>query len=123
VNDQSLPITQNLHAALLHLRHSNYSRIIWVDAICIDHENDKEKEHQVVLIAEIFAKADRVVVWLGEAADNSDEALEAIRLMAEKSASSSHAESAKLSIMQLLQRPWFERIWVRTEALYAIRIN
>jgi hypothetical protein len=31
-------------------------------------------------MARIYAQANRVVVWLGEAADNSDQALEEIRV-------------------------------------------
>jgi hypothetical protein len=109
VNDQNLHITQNLYTALLRLQDHLCSRVIWIDAICIDQGNTKEKEHQIPLIAEIYAKARRVVVWLGEAEDDSDQALEDIRLIGE-------GVTARLSsptISKLLQRSWFKRIWVR----------
>ena len=48
----------------------------WTDGICINQANEKEKEDQIALMAEIYAKASRVVVWLGEAKDDSDRALE-----------------------------------------------
>ena len=35
-------------------------------------------------MAKIYSKASRVIVWLGESADNSDEALEVIRVAAYK---------------------------------------
>jgi hypothetical protein len=108
-----LHVTQNLYTALLRLQDHSCSRIIWVDAICIDQANEKEKEYQIPLVAEIYAKASRVVVWLGEAEADSDRALEAIRLTGEKSVKVSNAEVFQQAILQLLQRPWFRRIWVR----------
>jgi hypothetical protein len=108
VNDQNLHITQNLYTALLRLQDHLCSRVIWIDAICIDQGNGKEKEHQIPLMTEIYAKARRVVVWLGEVEDDSDQALEEIRLTAEGAT----ARFSSPAISKLLQRPWFERIWV-----------
>jgi hypothetical protein len=70
-----LPITANLYAALLHLRDRLIERIIWVDAICIDQDNQTERAQQVQSMAKIYCKANRVIVWLGEAAADSDQAL------------------------------------------------
>jgi hypothetical protein len=50
-----------------------------VDAVCIDQKNDKEKVQQIQIMPKIYSQANRVLVWLGEAADNSDQALEEIR--------------------------------------------
>lgn len=112
VNNQNLHITENLYMALLSLRDDPCSRVMWVDAICINQVDQKEKEDQIPLMAEIYAKARRVVVWLGEAGGDSDQALEEIRRAGEKSASLLGAESSKEAIRQLLERPWFQRIWV-----------
>lgn len=114
VKDQVLHITRNLYIALLRLQDHLCSRVIWIDAICIDQKNKEEKADQIPLIAEIYAKARRVLVWLGEAENNSDRALEEIRLTAE--GVTTHPLNAKPSeqaISKLLQRPWFRRIWVR----------
>jgi hypothetical protein len=112
VNHQNLHVTQNLHGALLRLRHDLWPRIVWIDAICIDQSNNKEKEHQIQMMAEIYAKASRVVVWLGEADDSSDEAMEQLRLAGEDSTRESSTETDADAISQLLQRPWFRRVWV-----------
>jgi hypothetical protein len=64
VGDGSLQVTRNLHAALQSLRDCFIERIIWIDAVCINQDDDEEKGRQVQLMAEIFAKACRVVVWL-----------------------------------------------------------
>ena len=112
IDNNSLNITQNLYTALLYLRDHVCARIIWADAICIDQANEKEKEDQIPLMAEIYAKAHHVVVWLGEAEDDSDRALEIIRLTGENSARLSNTESTQQAVVQVLQRPWFRRIWV-----------
>jgi hypothetical protein len=113
INNQNLAVTDNLHAALLRLRDSSLERILWVDAICINQENLKEQGQQVQLMAKIYSKATRVLVWLGETADNSDIALERIRIAAEnESLYSLNDETIQQAILALLQRPWFRRIWV-----------
>ena len=115
VNNQHLPITENLYTALLHLQDGPCARVIWVDAICIDQANKKEKSVQIPLMAEIYAKARQVIVWLGKAEADSDRALEEIRRAGENSATISSAESSQEAIRQLVKRPWFERVWVLQE--------
>jgi hypothetical protein len=113
INKQNLAVTENLHAALLRLRDRSFERILWIDAICIDQDNLEEKSQQVQLMAKIYSKASHVLVWLGETADNSDKALERIRIAAEnESPDSLNDKTIQQAILALLQRPWFRRIWV-----------
>ncbi|KAK6600797.1 het domain protein [Botrytis cinerea] len=121
VNGHSLIVRANLHSALLRLRDPVLDRIIWIDAICINQEDLNERGHQVQLMAKIYSKASQVVVWLGEAADNSDLALEEIVIAANQSEISSRKTTRK-AIIALLQRPWFRRIWVLQEAAAARHI-
>jgi hypothetical protein len=108
-----LSVSTNLYAALSRLRDRDFARTLWVDAICIDQANQEEKEHQIQSMAKIYGHASRVVVWLGEAADDSDLALEAIRLAgAKKSTNSVDSERTQQAVLALLRRPWFRRIWV-----------
>jgi hypothetical protein len=114
VNEHSLPITTNLHSALLCLRNRFIDRILWVDALCIHQNDNEEKGQQIRLMAEIYSKASRVIIWLGEAEKDSDLALEKIHLAADDpSANFLDNELSKQAIRTLLQRPWFKRIWVR----------
>jgi hypothetical protein len=106
-------VTENLHEALLRLRYRYVERIIWIDALCIHQEDEREKEQQIQLMAKIYGQASRVVVWLGETADKSDQALRNIRHAAGPGAKeSSSYEYNYQEITALLQRPWFRRIWV-----------
>ncbi|KAK3947007.1 heterokaryon incompatibility protein-domain-containing protein [Pseudoneurospora amorphoporcata] len=84
-----------------------------------DKPYEEEKGHQVQSMAKIYAKASRVIVWLGEEAAGSDQALEEIRIAAELS---TKELDNKAGILTLLQRPWFQRIWVLQEVAAARHI-
>ena len=122
INKQNLDVTRNLHAALLRLRDRSFERILWVDAICINQEDLQEQGQQVQLMARIYSQAARVLVWLGETADDSDNALDRILIAAENGSSSLNDEAIQQPILALLRRPWFQRIWVsRSSTLYGDR--
>jgi hypothetical protein len=110
-------VTRNLHTALVHLRDHQIPRFLWVDAVCINQTNEEEKERQILLMAVIFAKASRVIVWLGEARHGSNQALELIREACEKSKSLAVTNVSKKAISRLLDRQWFRRIWVRNKLI------
>ena len=59
-------ITQNLDAALRHVRCTDRPRYLWVDAICIDQSNTAERGHQVRLMRSIYKIARQVLIWIGE---------------------------------------------------------
>ena len=60
-------VTPNCDAALRHLRLRLRSRVLWIDAICIDQQSVREKNEQVPMMGEIYRAATRCVVWLGTA--------------------------------------------------------
>ncbi|KAF4624060.1 hypothetical protein G7Y89_g14116 [Cudoniella acicularis] len=120
VDNNQFPVTVNLHAALSHLRDYSFERIIWVDAICINQNNPQEQGQQVQLMAMIYSKAHRVLVWLGETADDIKGALEDMqRAASEESTNHSVKRINQKAIFNLLQRPWFQRIWVLQEVAAA----
>ena len=59
-------VTENCESALRQLRRRTRARKLWIDAICIDQRNNKERSQQVDIMDMVFANARRVVVWLGE---------------------------------------------------------
>jgi hypothetical protein len=114
IGEHDLLVTVNLHKALSRLRHRSIARIIWVDAVCINQENEKEKEQQIQFMAKIYGQANRVVVWLGETENDSDRALEKIRFAGgKKFINSSNNKTIQQAVLALLDRQWFRRIWVR----------
>src|ERR1700761_8196449 len=48
-------VTDNLSVALQYLRHSDKPRYLWVDAICIDQKNDRERTQQVLQMRLIYS--------------------------------------------------------------------
>lgn len=61
----SLYIYPNLYNILEHLRSQTEDRFLWVDAVCIDQNNHKERSHQVAQMRLVYERAERVVAWLG----------------------------------------------------------
>ncbi|KAK7746681.1 hypothetical protein SLS53_001867 [Cytospora paraplurivora] len=138
-----LRITRNLDEAIRHLRYLDCPRYIWIDALCIDQGNPEERSRQVAYMGRIYWTAPSVVVWLGPRADNSDGALETlqdignqaqfnlIRAQMTGTTDLNHvyrgtptrdlpiAGELFIAIAALLQRPWFERMWIRQEVFKA----
>lgn len=116
VNGCDLHVTRNLYTALVHLRDNQLERILWIDAICINQEDDDEKSEQIPLMRSIYAQADRVVVWLGEAMRDGDDALKIIQRLAGES-SLWRQGSFDPCCLRLLRRDWFQRTWVRKHSI------
>ncbi|RWA03322.1 hypothetical protein EKO27_g11783 [Xylaria grammica] len=65
VNNLKLRIPKNLYEALFALRPSLSPFLLWVDYICINQEDEAEKAWQVGMMRDIYARADRVLAWMG----------------------------------------------------------
>lgn len=72
VNSRPFYITENLWRALADLRYATRPRTIWVDAICINQFDFRERIAQIREMGNIFRLAERVVIWLGPGNDASD---------------------------------------------------
>ena len=75
-------IRSNLEDALRQFRDTDPNTqedlLLWVDALCINQLDDKEKSMQVAMIAEIYSKAHDVHIWLGRGDNVSNTAMEFI---------------------------------------------
>jgi hypothetical protein len=60
-------LTANLTEALPHLVQQSHNKRLWIDQLCINQSDNAEKAVQIGLMAEIYAKAQQVIVWLGAA--------------------------------------------------------
>lgn len=67
VNEHLIEVRENLWNALLQLRENYISRVLWIDALCINQRNYLERNHQVGLMGRIYQQATRVCAWLGGA--------------------------------------------------------
>ncbi len=65
LNGQIFSIRQNLWDFLAMARKNLTDQYFWIDALCIDQTNTKERNHQVQQMGNIYARASAVIVWLG----------------------------------------------------------
>ncbi|KAK1832042.1 heterokaryon incompatibility protein-domain-containing protein [Podospora conica] len=66
VDECCFQATKNLISALRRLRSSVDTRTLWVDAICINQKDNRERTQQVQLMADIYQSARTVDIFLGE---------------------------------------------------------
>ncbi|TPX19109.1 uncharacterized protein E0L32_011182 [Thyridium curvatum] len=62
-----IPITWNLDLALRSLRENRLAEehYLWVDSICINQSDLRERSLQISLISDIYRRAQYTVIWLG----------------------------------------------------------
>lgn len=138
-------VTSNLYSALTHLRLEDSERILWIDALCIDQDNLKERGHQVAQMAQIYGRAERVIAWLGVGSQNPTLLMNCIKALQRKSISYpcnswnagderwdfvwsealievfTHEPDSftkfwlRTSLKELLEEPWFRRVWIVQE--------
>ncbi|KAK0710136.1 heterokaryon incompatibility protein-domain-containing protein [Lasiosphaeria miniovina] len=75
-NGLAMRIQRNAFDMLAHIRHPDWPRVVWIDAVCINQSDIEERSQQVSMMHQIYSSAVSVVVWLGPAADNSHLAVE-----------------------------------------------
>ena len=133
-NGYQVAVTENLDLALRHLRQSNTSVNLWIDQLCINQDDLKEKESQVSLMGRVYERSWNTVIWLGGEADNSSITLDVIRdfntiFQFDVESSTLDPDSFAehhlpipgsrrwVDISKLLARSWFLRTWVMQEAV------
>jgi hypothetical protein len=67
IDDTTFSIGQNLYDALQRFRHERRPRVLWADAICLNQNDNTERNHQVRLMRHIYEKSALTLIWLGEA--------------------------------------------------------
>ncbi|CAI9633017.1 unnamed protein product [Alternaria burnsii] len=109
-----LPVTTNCLASLRRFR-TSIDRLIWVDAICINQYDLRERGHQVSLMRDIFTSAARVLTYLG----GSDHAVKSAIVLPQKDdrLPGQSSQRTDVDISAILRMPYFSRIWVIQEVM------
>ncbi|GKZ91882.1 hypothetical protein AnigIFM59636_004562 [Aspergillus niger] len=118
----SLPIRENLFCALHRLRRKDQNVTLWVDALCIDQENNAEKTRQLGCMVDIYGQARMVCIWLGES-DNerrSDKAMDFIPQLVDMATLDANTDGKDhahqwAALSELTRDPWFARRWIVQE--------
>ncbi|KAF2023052.1 HET-domain-containing protein, partial [Setomelanomma holmii] len=119
-----LKISENLYSFLTHLRQPDTTRTIWVDAICINQEDDGEKSSQVALMGSIYREAETVFCWLGHPTSERLLALKHLQRLANESTTyigPDSVENIEAHVDCIYSNPWFTRLWVVQEVSLARR--
>jgi hypothetical protein len=90
IGGKSLKITSSLASALQDVfghwksipAETASEQWLWADGICINQEDDEEKNHQVPLMGQIYSKAYRMFSWLGVEDEATRGVLDALNLVA-----------------------------------------
>jgi Heterokaryon incompatibility protein (HET) len=89
-------------------------RRLWIDAICINQDNPKERGHQVQNTYLIYGRASSVVGWLGKASPGLDVAFDAISWVKQMNTDGHHKRSGSQLIDQFRQFKFAEMQWPKT---------
>jgi hypothetical protein len=138
LNGHEFKVTANLHNALRRLQRENEARVLWVDSVCVDQKNVKERNQQIQLMARIFSEAHTVRMWVGEKTSDSKLAIKGFEDWlfhayykdkgenpeAQKAVASYIKRTVKndkmtAAISDFLSRPYWSRMWITQEILLA----
>jgi hypothetical protein len=141
--DESFPIVcnkklfwvhHNLHTALPYLaRRANPDEVlpIWIDAICINQNDDEEKVVQIRSMNQIYRRASRMWIWMGIAEHpgcipDAISTLSWLKQLNQDPSNSARVRgpspkmfhldpSVHKAVMHLIANPWYRRLWVTQE--------
>ncbi|KAK0660789.1 heterokaryon incompatibility protein-domain-containing protein [Cercophora samala] len=143
LNDTEFSVRENLYDALLRLRLPDKPLRIWIDAVCINQDDVKEREYQVSIMGKVYESATDVIAWIGKEKGPEDrlgvdlvgEMLEKITPWWEerkvtldltawiKSITADGVVNGRwLSLLDLISRPWFSRVWIIQEVVMAKQV-
>jgi hypothetical protein len=127
INGASFFIRENLWSFLRQLRRLGEHAYIWTDAISINQADVPEKNLQVPLMGRIYKNAARVLVYLGQEADQSQLIMDlAARQPPDCAAEECAIDWRKVdlfhyapTLFRLCNRPYWDRTWIIQEILLA----
>ncbi|RDW80972.1 hypothetical protein BP5796_05670 [Coleophoma crateriformis] len=131
IDGHKVAVTSNLASALKEIFHHDKKKLIWADAVCINQADISERNHQVSKMKLVYEKATRVITWLGEEYDCSEDAFKFFHSVLKRGVpktmseswvpwrSSIHIQREARAVMKLFARDYWRRIWVLQELKFA----
>jgi hypothetical protein len=124
--------TKNCWNMLRSIRPWRGVRMVWVDALCINQNNIKERGDQVAKMRQIYEECARVIVYLGPDVAlpaqgqfpprrRLEELNQHLRHLHKSSSSNANTGQLDVAMRTLLQRRYFSRVWVIQELVTSQR--
>jgi hypothetical protein len=116
-------ITEDLATCLYSIMQSRElttPAYIWIDQICIDQGNIPERNSQVKIMIDIYRRASRVIVWLGQEAESAGRYQDSTGAgvvpthILPIDDETGQPDIRRIEDASVLARPWFRRLWVST---------
>ena len=146
LNNTRVQIPATAAQALRGIRKTDQALAVWIDAICINSKDPRERAQQVLLMSRIYSSAAKTIVWLeseGDVADKkvADCASEWQRHLSEHNVEDMTMETLMgtdlkvpeflrsaanhyfASLLVYLKQRWFCRLWVYQEVLLSQRVT
>ncbi|KAI6089406.1 heterokaryon incompatibility protein-domain-containing protein [Hypoxylon rubiginosum] len=120
-----LKVRPNLHAFLLEWRDSENELALWIDDICLNQRDNREKAGQVPRMGTIFSTAANVCIWLGPADEDgkTDRAMDFIKPVLQNCDTAelftSNNAEAWSELLYLMRSEYFSRRWIIQEVALA----
>ncbi|KAG9252296.1 heterokaryon incompatibility protein-domain-containing protein [Emericellopsis atlantica] len=135
VTGQLFSVTKSLEELLRRVRRKQGELVMWIDAICIDQENDAERNRHLPRMAAVYDTATSVLAWLGDSDEHTSEALGFIPKLQSPMLNLNERwewnigqpgeyrpeDIARLcaAAYQFLTKPYFHRVWILQEIAWA----
>ena len=128
VNGECQLVQENLWFALRYLRLDSEPRTLWIDALCINQDDIRERNHQVTQMGQIYEKSSRVIIWIGHlsTSDRDQDIATAVSFLRDiKLNYSEYAYRPNQpweSLVKLCYRTYWTRLWIIQEVVLATDI-
>lgn len=126
VNNKRFLVRENLWQCLRIMRMFKRGYLFWIDAMCINQDDPRERNDQVQRMSLIYAAAVEVVIWLGPAADGSDLAMDYIAQKGSKPLRVKGDGFYRIwdmpqgnAVLAVCERPYWSRVWIIQEIMMA----
>ena len=133
LNGATVEVPNSAAGVLRHFRPASGTHTLWIDAVCINQRDVRERSTQVSIMHHVYQDSTRTLIWLGEADEVAEQAFRMVdaicRGLRAREACTDESDSAVLplgtaraeveSVIEFVRRPWFSRVWVLQEACLA----
>jgi ankyrin repeat protein len=139
IGDKQLRITPNLNLILRDLRLPEADRMLWIDAICINQNDNNDRAYQVQQMKYVFGHAIRVLFCVGRPTDATNFLMDSLQDMPgqtlpdvqhlisiwrdkQSRLEKKHCDPRQRQregLEYVLGQPWFSRVWILQEVANA----